>query len=357
MTLEAVVFPQDPLITATATATTYASKDLYSSFGGGYYDDLDSEDQAIKPLLGVGDGDSLLEHYLQGPTSYDYCANHYYTPSSSASVMKEWEDTHASSPEAGTRGADHFQGGASSSSAPPPPPNPPPARDNNKRKRRRTRCSKNREEVENQRMTHIAVERNRRKQMNQYLSVLRSLMPPSYVQRVLSTFKYILQEFDFKWFTNIFQGDQASIIGGAINYVKELEQMLHAQEAAKRSNDFSSLPFADFFRFPQYSARPATQSSQSGDSVHFNESDELVANDDAGAVADVEVTLVESHANVNVRSKRRPRQLLKMVAAFETLRLTTVHLNVTTTAAAADDQMVLYSISVKVSSSTMIALI
>lgn len=52
-------------------------------------------------------------------------------------------------------------------------------------KRRRARSRKNKEEIENQRMTHIAVERNRRKQMNEYLSVLRSLMPDSYIQRVL----------------------------------------------------------------------------------------------------------------------------------------------------------------------------
>jgi len=61
------------------------------------------------------------------------------------------------------------------------PMSPPPA---GRRKRRRTRSVKNREEVESQRMTHIAVERNRRKQMNVYLAALRSLMPPSYVQRV-----------------------------------------------------------------------------------------------------------------------------------------------------------------------------
>lgn len=54
-------------------------------------------------------------------------------------------------------------------------------------KRRRTKSRKNKEEIENQRMTHIAVERNRRKQMNEYLSVLRSLMPESYVQRVLQS--------------------------------------------------------------------------------------------------------------------------------------------------------------------------
>jgi hypothetical protein len=38
--------------------------------------------------------------------------------------------------------------------------------------------------VESQRRTHIAVERNRRRQMNDYLAALRSLMPSSYAQRV-----------------------------------------------------------------------------------------------------------------------------------------------------------------------------
>lgn len=52
-------------------------------------------------------------------------------------------------------------------------------------KRRKARTEKNREDVESQRMTHIAVERNRRRQMNEYLDVLRSMMPPSYVQRVI----------------------------------------------------------------------------------------------------------------------------------------------------------------------------
>ena len=53
-----------------------------------------------------------------------------------------------------------------------------------KNKRKRPRTIKTTEEVESQRMTHIAVERNRRKQMNEHLRVLRSLMPSSYVQRV-----------------------------------------------------------------------------------------------------------------------------------------------------------------------------
>ncbi|KAI5382159.1 hypothetical protein KIW84_UN0119, partial [Lathyrus oleraceus] len=54
----------------------------------------------------------------------------------------------------------------------------------NSKKRKRPRTVKTSEEVESQRMTHIAVERNRRKQMNEHLRVLRSLMPGSYVQRV-----------------------------------------------------------------------------------------------------------------------------------------------------------------------------
>jgi len=53
-----------------------------------------------------------------------------------------------------------------------------------RKRRRRARSCKSREETETQRMTHIAVERNRRRQMNEYLAVLRSHMPPSYAHRV-----------------------------------------------------------------------------------------------------------------------------------------------------------------------------
>lgn len=56
---------------------------------------------------------------------------------------------------------------------------------NSKKKRRRFKRCKNKEEAESQRMTHITVERNRRRQMNDYLAVLRSIMPASYVHKVL----------------------------------------------------------------------------------------------------------------------------------------------------------------------------
>ncbi|RRT79288.1 hypothetical protein B296_00000841 [Ensete ventricosum] len=149
-----------------------------------------------------------------------------------------------------------------------------------RRKRRRARSCKNQEEVENQRMTHIAVERNRRKQMNQYLAVLRSLIPDSYLHRVCFC-----------------------------------------------SPPIYSAPFANFFTLPQYSTRNA---------------DEAAA-EQQSSVADIEVTMVESHANLKVLAQRRPKQLLKMVVGLHLLHLTTLHLNVTTI-----DAMVLYSFSLKV---------
>ena len=63
------------------------------------------------------------------------------------------------------------------------------------KKRKRPKTQKQDNEVEiSQRMTHIAVERNRRKQMNEHLAVLRALMPGSYIQKVILTL-YVISEF------------------------------------------------------------------------------------------------------------------------------------------------------------------
>ncbi|KAK1360320.1 Transcription factor bHLH96 [Heracleum sosnowskyi] len=189
-------------------------------------------------------------------------------------------------------------------------------------KRRRTRNKRNLEDIENQRMTHIAVERNRRKQMNEYLSLLRSLMPESYVQRV----------------------DQASIVGGAINYVKELEQQLQFLSVQNhKSQNFeaksSSSPFSEFFAFPQYS----TSSSDKDKSIMTDDDPWAKVKHFSSAMADIEVAMVENHANMKIRSKSRPRQLVKLVHELQILRLTLLHLSVTSL-----DQIVLYSLSVKV---------
>lgn len=323
MALDTAIYPQDTF--------GYVCKELYSLGGWSYGFDFQEEEQkGFMEML-----DSSMDHSLHG--NWD---------SSSSSVMqssavKEWDPN--SSPEACTGGGgdqvlmvqgspmmdDDVQAAAAVA------PHPLPAA---KRKRRRTRTCKNKEELENQRMTHIAVERNRRKQMNDYLSVIRSLMPSSYVQR----------------------GDQASIIGGAINYVKELEQHLQTLEAKKRSNDqqppqpedgsVDVVPdplFGDFFSFPQYSTRSSSHSNTAvPTTTATSEYSSIVVvadqNHRAPALADIEVTMAESHANIKILTEKRHRQLLKLVAGLQCLWLTMLHLNVTTA-----DPMVLYSISVK----------
>ena len=147
------------------------------------------------------------------------------------------------------------------------------------------------------------------------------------------------------------QGDQASIVAGAINFVKELEQLLQSLEAHKRRQGCTvppaaAAPFAGFFTFPQYSTA-ATGVVGSSDSAGSGGDQSGGGCAGAGArrgVADIEVALAESHANVKVLAPRRPRQLLRMVVALQCLGLTVLHLNVTTTA----DHLAFYSLSLKV---------
>ncbi|XP_062097687.1 transcription factor bHLH94-like [Humulus lupulus] len=368
MALETVVYNSQDTF-------SYGFKDVYSSMVGPNntnlgYEFFLQEEEEHKSLVGIFDN-HIMDQTIHANLDY------YYSPPPSAlQSLTEQLGSSNSSPEV--------------SCPPPPPPSAPlpldqsflhgsslslpgqvtdpiaepPATEKGRRKRRRTRTSKNKEELENQRMTHITVERNRRKQMNEYLAVLRSLMPPSYVQR----------------------GDQASIIGGAINFVKELEQLLQSMEGHKvrtkveddhkedirnggklssnPSQSSSSLPlpsssspsppsssssssstspshfsspFADFFSFPQYSTR-ANQYYLSN-----NSSGVASENGQMAAAADIEVTMIDCHANLKILSMKKPRQLLKMVAGLGALRLSVLHLNVTTV-----DQMVLYSFSVKV---------
>lgn len=94
--------------------------------------------------------------------------------------------------------------------------------------------------------------------------------------------------------------------------------------------------FSNFFTFPQYS-RPS--------SIAMN-----VAVERHSSIADIEVTKVESHASIKIQAKRKPKQLLKMVAEFQSFCLNILHLNITTV-----DQSVLYSFSVKVCSPRFIS--
>uniref|UniRef100_A0A7N1A2F4 BHLH domain-containing protein n=2 Tax=Kalanchoe fedtschenkoi TaxID=63787 RepID=A0A7N1A2F4_KALFE len=221
-----------------------------------------------------------------------------------------------------------------------------------KNKRKRGRAVKTTEEVESQRMTHIAVERNRRKQMNEHLRVLRSLMPGSYVQR----------------------GDQASIIGGSIEFVRELEQLLQCLESQKRrrlygDNPSNSNPATRQIgggvmgdattvtglvqqqqQHPMMFPPPNCLSNVPGDhqtgfDAAVDQEEEIAEN--KSCLADVEVKVLGFDAMIKILSRRRPGQLIRTIAALEDLKLVIMHTNITTI-----EQTVLYSFNVKVSSET-----
>ncbi|CAI0541762.1 unnamed protein product [Linum tenue] len=202
-----------------------------------------------------------------------------------------------------------------------------------RRKRKRTRAAKNKEEVESQRMTHITVERNRRRQMNEHLNSLRSLMPPSYVQRVVfsipsfecSHLSPIMQRNCTDEILGIFfskKGDQASIIGGAIDFVKELEQLLQCLEAQKRiRRDAAAAAVCE----EEFAAAPSSEA------------------------AEIEVTAIQNHVNLKVKCERRGRggtrgrQLVRAIVALEELCLTVLHLNISSSASTA-----FYSFNLKI---------
>ncbi|KAK8672940.1 hypothetical protein V6N13_111297 [Hibiscus sabdariffa] len=287
MALEAVVFHQDPF----SYGVSFQHQQQKSNYC--------NTDEMLAPSGGFGFG---------------FGASWGRTSSSSLLLhqnIKEWPwGSNSSSPDIGFATV-----GSLFSPTDSPPVNARPRR----RRRRRAKMVDNRQEKENQRMTHIAVERNRRRQMNDYLAEIRSMMPNSYVQR----------------------GDQASIIGGAINFVKELEQFLQSLEARKRManpNTSSSSPFSYFFSFSQYST--ASTGTHHGESLAKKRSP---SSSSSSSVADVEVTMMDSHANVKIRSKKHPKQLFRMVSGIHALGLMVLHLNVTSV-----ENTALYSFSVKI---------
>ncbi|KAL4361725.1 hypothetical protein GQ457_04G013440 [Hibiscus cannabinus] len=179
-----------------------------------------------------------------------------------------------------------------------------------------------------QRISHITVERNRRKQMNEHISVLRSLMPCFYVKR----------------------GDQASIIGGVVDYINELQQVLQSLESKKQRKVMSevlsprpsplspriNLPISP--RTPQPSSpykprlhqgylSPTMQPSPSSSST--SSLDELLANAKS-PIADVEVKFSGPNLILNTVSPPIPGQAMKIISTLEHLSLEILNVNINT---------------------------
>ncbi|XP_044468927.1 transcription factor SPEECHLESS [Mangifera indica] len=212
-----------------------------------------------------------------------------------------------------------------------------------------------------QRMSHITVERNRRKQMNEHLLVLRSLMPCFYVKR----------------------GDQASIIGGVVDYINELQQVLQSLEAKKQRKVYSevlsprivssprplplsprkpplsprlNLPISPRTPQPGSPYRPRLQqgylsptkpgsvepSPCSSSTSSIDNVNEPVANSKS-AIADVEVKFSGPNVLLKTVSPRIPGQALKIIAALEDLSLEILNVKINTL-----DETMLNSFTIKI---------
>ncbi|KAL2931432.1 Transcription factor SPEECHLESS [Bienertia sinuspersici] len=222
-----------------------------------------------------------------------------------------------------------------------------------KSKRAKTVISEEREAGqeggEGSKTSHITVERNRRKQMNEHLSVLRSLMPCFYVKR----------------------GDQASIIGGVVDYINELQQLLQSLEAKKQRKVYSevlsprvvssprtsqqvlsprkpplsprlnlpisprtpqpSSPYRPRINIPTSMATPIDLSPSSSSSS-LNDcfaNNELVANS-RSPMAEVEVKFAGPNLILKTASPRIPGQVVKIISTLEDLSLEILNINIST---------------------------
>ncbi|KAJ8448400.1 hypothetical protein Cgig2_022028 [Carnegiea gigantea] len=194
-----------------------------------------------------------------------------------------------------------------------------------KKRKRKPKVCRNKEEG----MTHIAVERNRRKLMNDRLAVLRSLMPDSYAQK----------------------GDQASIVGGAIEFVREPEHVVQSLQVKKllllqQGEILGSDPNVDSTTNlnSKDSAPQVAEFSTDGHQYPASQVCNKYTLKSKAGTADIEVTFIKTHVNLHILSKKTLRQLSKMVSGFETFDFTMLHFNVTSL-----DPSVLYYTSAKVS--------
>ncbi|KAK4777027.1 hypothetical protein SAY86_005715 [Trapa natans] len=177
-------------------------------------------------------------------------------------------------------------------------------------------------------MAHMTVERNRRRQMNEHLKVLRSLTPGFYIKR----------------------GDQASIIGGVIEFIQELHQVLQSLEAKKRRKSLSPSPSPHPRPLQQLMASSTTP--QPINHSTFSSFDITPSNMElpGGAhcmsrSADVEARLSGSDVILKVISRRMPPgQIAKIVAVLEKLSFDILHLNISSL----ELDAVLYSFVIKI---------
>ncbi|CAH8353293.1 unnamed protein product [Eruca vesicaria subsp. sativa] len=174
-------------------------------------------------------------------------------------------------------------------------------------------------------MSHIAVERNRRRQMNEHLKSLRSLTPCFYIKR----------------------GDQASIIGGVIEFIKEMQQLVQVLESKKRRKTLNGHSFLHDHQTLESLANTTNATSR----VPFSRIENVMTTStfkEVGACcnsphANVEAKISGSNVVLRVVSRRIEGQLVRIVSALEKLSFQVLHLNISSM-----EETVLYFFVVKI---------
>ncbi|KAJ0234194.1 Transcription factor MUTE [Hirschfeldia incana] len=161
-------------------------------------------------------------------------------------------------------------------------------------------------------MSHIAVERNRRRQMNEHLKSLRSLTPCFYIKR----------------------GDQASIIGGVIEFIKEMQQLVQVLESKKRRKTINQPTFPYDYQTLEPSLLAAAPIPTTR--LPFSQIENVMTAStfkEVGACsnchhANVEAKISGSNVVLRVVSMKTEGQLVRIISVLEKLTFQVLHLNI-----------------------------
>ncbi|KFK38048.1 hypothetical protein AALP_AA3G063400 [Arabis alpina] len=164
--------------------------------------------------------------------------------------------------------------------------------------------------------------------MNEHLKSLRSLTPCFYIKR----------------------GDQASIIAGVIEFIKELQQLVQVLESKKRRKTLNrpSFPYDQQTLEPSILAATATNTNTR---VPFSRIENVMTTStfkEVGACcnsphANVEAKISGSNVVLRVVSRRIAGQLVRIISILEKLSFQVLHLNITSM-----EETVLYFFVVKI---------
>ncbi|CAI9776299.1 unnamed protein product [Fraxinus pennsylvanica] len=135
------------------------------------------------------------------------------------------------------------------------------------------------------------------------------------------------------------KGDQASIISGVIEFIKELHQVVQSLESKKRRKSSSLSPS------PGPSPMPFQLSPQPDSPLFACNTDQFkeVGTCCNSPLADVEAKISGSNVILRTISRRIPGQIVKIINVLEKLSFEILHLNISSM-----EDTVLYSFVIKI---------